>query len=110
MAKLPPRNLKGKYMAWIDIRDKEPEDGQLVYYWFGFFDCVYTGHYEQYYDEYYPIGVYSNVFYNDEGFLTDDVTWWMPREKLPEGVYLYPTGPTDEQKCNCMYHPLKKGK
>ena len=96
-------------MEWIDIRDKEPEDGQMVYYWFGFFNKVYTGFYEKYREDDYPEGIYSNIFFSDKGFLTDDITWWMPREELPEGVDLYPTGPTDEQKRNCKYHSFKEG-
>lgn len=90
---------------WLRIDEHTPEENQPVYYYFGVFDCVYAGFYQKYYDEDYPEGVFSDCFYSKSGFLTDDVTYWMPREELPEGVYFTPVHPTEYQKETCKYHP-----
>jgi hypothetical protein len=95
---------------WISIEDQKPEEGQPVYYYFGVFDSVYDGYYKSYSDEYYPQGISSDIFYSALGFLTDDVTWWMLREELPEGVSFFPAHPTDEQKAQCKYHPYPESK
>jgi hypothetical protein len=88
--------------GWISISDKLPEEKQPVFYYFGVFDCVYAGFYQsdkinfgddRWYD--------SNCFYSDKGFLSDDVTFWQPRE---EGQEL-PKSPPTWLRRMCRYHP-----
>jgi len=69
--------------AWIKITDKTPAEGQAVIYYFDM--CgTYRGKYTEIE---YPAecGLDENghtfkghQFYGDKGFLTDDVTHWMP--------------------------------
>lgn len=92
---------------WINIEDQQPEDQQPVYYWFGVFNEICEGYFEICKDEYFEG---SRIFYNHSGYLGDDVTWWMPREELPEGVRLIQNGPTKEQKAACKYHPYPRVK
>jgi hypothetical protein len=78
-------------MSWIHINDQRPDDGREVFYFFAFLG-VYRGKYMQseYPQELFEEGtepVYGDCFYGDKGFLTDDVTHWMPddgREDLPD--------------------------
>ena len=63
-------------MDWINIKDKLPEEGQKVIYYF-----KETG---------ISIGYYSckggcDCFYSHDGWLCDDVTHWMPLPKPPDG-------------------------
>jgi hypothetical protein len=92
---------------WIHIDEQRPEENQPVYYWFGFWNQVYEGFYQTGDSEIIDGEEYGggNVFYGEGGFLGDDVTWWMPREELPEGVVFCPAGPTKKQKAACKYHP-----
>jgi hypothetical protein len=74
---------------WINIHDEKPYDDEPVYYYFhnkvfyGFYfkedvSCLYLM----------PYGTYSsNIFYGRSGFLSNDVTWWMPREDT-EGIII----------------------
>jgi hypothetical protein len=92
--------------TWLHIDEHKPEQHQPVYYWFGVWDCVYEGFFEESEEEEIK-GMY--VFYGvDGGFLGDDVTWWLPRIELPEGIYYDPAPPTDEQKASCKYHPYPR--
>ncbi len=76
-------------MGWIKIKDKLPNEGQKVWYYFEY-TGVDLGWYTQ---TKFPEEVvrkkhiYGNQFYNDGGFLTDDVSHWMPLEipDPPEG-------------------------
>jgi hypothetical protein len=77
-------------MSWIHINDQKPEHHQKVFYFFAFLG-VYRGQYEQ---AEYPAElfgtdepIYGDCFFGKKGFLTDDVTHWMPddgREELPD--------------------------
>lgn len=63
-------------MAWIEIEDQVPEDGQVVIIYF-----EHTGVEVATYKN--LVGTEDeifghNLFYNKSGFLTDDVTHWMP--------------------------------
>jgi len=87
---------------WYHIDEKVPEQGQSVYYWFGVWDQVYEGKFEISTD---PDFCGMKVFYGNSGFLGDDVTWWMPREELPEGIRFTPAPPSPEQKARCKYNP-----
>lgn len=92
---------------WIHIDERKPEQNEPVYYYFGVWDEVCAGFFEVSTEEEEIEGM--NVFYGvDGGFLGDDVTWWLPRMELPEGIYFDPTPPTDEQKANCKYHPYPR--
>lgn len=74
-------------MEWIKIEDQLPKDGQKVIYYFdltgisvGFYERVeypkeFTGSTEP---------VYGNQFGGKDGFLTDDVTHWMPWPEPPK--------------------------
>ena len=64
-------------MEWISVKDKLPEEDQEVWY---YFDAVGV-HKGKYTGRLYFIGKeshFSNTFYGKSGFLTDDVTHWMP--------------------------------
>jgi hypothetical protein len=51
-------------------------------------------------EDFYPEGSYSDCFHDDGGFLTDDVTYWMPAS---DGEELPPV-PSDEEKAKDLYH------
>jgi hypothetical protein len=78
-------------MNWIHINDQKPEEDQEVFYFFAFLGS-YRGKYKliEYPSEMFSEGdepVYGDCFYGDDGFLTDDVTHWMPddgREVFPD--------------------------
>lgn len=67
---------------WIKMSDRQPEHGQAVIY---YFDMVgrHRGFYSTGLDE---DGYRYHTFYGKGGFLTDDVTHWMPDEgqEMPE--------------------------
>ena len=68
---------------WISVEDYLPELNQKVWYYFellGKFKGTYGGLYEG------REGM--SIFYNDDGFLTGDVTHWLPckEERLDEKV------------------------
>ena len=65
---------------WISIEDRLPENHQTVIYYFEDVGmCI--GEYEQLHDSLYGTG---NCFSSNAGFLTDDVTHWMPLPNIPE--------------------------
>ena len=68
-------------MEWFSIKDKVPEDGQKVVY---FFKPVGThiGFYERCKGEDALYG--THCFYSKSGFLTDEDVWWFPLPELPE--------------------------
>jgi len=58
---------------WIDIKDKKPVEGQEVFYYFNI-TGVSRGRYTRK-----PFkDIEGNCFYGSDGWLTDDVTHWMP--------------------------------
>ena len=59
---------------WISVDDWLPEEGQSVIY---YFDVV-GMHFGKYYGD--------NCFGGRSGFLTGDVTHWMPLPELPEST------------------------
>jgi hypothetical protein len=63
---------------WISVKDKLPTEGQRVIYYFKMVG-VHVGRYKSLTDE---DGVHQ-VFYSNAGWLTDDVTHWMPLPELP---------------------------
>ena len=67
---------------WIKIEDAQPEDGDIVFTYFEF-TRVEIAKYSKLKD--YKSG--GHMFSNKSGFLTDDVTHWMPVSlpKPPEG-------------------------
>lgn len=88
---------------WLRIDEQTPEDGQDVWYYFGIFDKVYAGKYSRIRDKDYPEGVYSHCFFDETGFLTDDVTYWYPRGGGI--VQLEPFRPSLRERAACLYHP-----
>ena len=68
---------------WIKIEDEVPDLNQIVWY---FFDVVgvHKGNY-------YGLGEIGHEFGNDYGYLSDDVTHWMP----------YETGQSQPEKPKC---------
>lgn len=60
---------------WIKCSERMPDNEQDVFYYFRWVG-VWAGKYKR-----------PNTFYSDSGFLTGDVTHWMPRmsdDLLPE--------------------------
>jgi len=78
--------VKSLENPWIRVKDRLPKEKQEVLYYF-----KYTGtSLGQYAKVEYPKevhgtdkAIYGDVFFNDDGFLTDDVTHWMPLPKQP---------------------------
>jgi hypothetical protein len=72
-------------MKWIDIRERQPEFGQKCYVWCDFLNL--EGEVMQYKPlpfielEDWSIVVGRDLFHGKTGFLTDDVTHWMPAEE-----------------------------
>jgi hypothetical protein len=64
---------------WIKCSDRMPKEGQRVIYYFHYVG-VHAGNYTRTVDE---DGVVSHVFYGPSGFLSDDVTHWMPFPEPP---------------------------
>jgi hypothetical protein len=65
-------------MNWIKVEDSLPEEGQKVIYWF-----KHTGRARGKF----TMTEHGACFYGKGGWLTDDVTHWMPddgREILPK--------------------------
>jgi hypothetical protein len=68
-------------MEWIKVEDELPEEGQKVIYFFEYVG-IHIGKFMKDKDN---IGCpYGNTFYGKSGFLTDDVTHWMPLPEPPE--------------------------
>ena len=63
---------------WIKIEDKQPKEKQDVWYYFK--PCgIFKGKYiKEEYVTYDNEIDYHDIFYGKSGFLTDDVTHWMP--------------------------------
>lgn len=90
-------------MPWLRIDEQKPEEEQEVFYWFGAFDKVYAGKFvTEVIDDVGPTPFEIDYFYDEGGFLGDDVTYWMPRN---EGDPL-PEHPSKELKKQCRYHPV----
>ncbi len=98
---------------WIHIKDEKPEEGRDLFY---FFDVlgVYRGKYERYEC---PIDIfgaqedgtpyYSNTFYSEKGWLSDDVTHWMYADGWEEGQF--PDIPEDYVETYDPRYPGKGG-
>jgi len=71
-------------MKWIKIEDEVPPEGVNLLY---FFDCtgICLGQYYGIEPDYCPET--GHVFANGDGWLTGDVTHWMPLPDVPEGAY-----------------------
>ena len=71
-------------MKWIKIEDKVPPEGVNLLY---FFDCtgISLGQYYGIEPDYCPET--GHVFGSADGWLTGDVTHWMPLPDVPEGAY-----------------------
>jgi hypothetical protein len=72
-------------MDWIDINERTPEDGQKVLTYFKELDnnpieIASYKNLEGTEDEIFG----KNLFYNKNGYLTDDVTHWMPLPEPPD--------------------------
>jgi len=69
-------------MNWIKIEDQLPEDGARVitYFEFSGVEIAIYKNLEGTEDEMFG----SNLFYNKSGWLTDDVTHWMPLPEPPK--------------------------
>jgi hypothetical protein len=88
---------------WIHIDMRIPSEGEEVWYYFGFNNRVYSGRHRSFREEGYPPGVVSNTFYGRSGFLTDDVTFWMPRSASEER----PERPSRERRKHEVFHRLE---
>lgn len=90
---------------WLRIDEEVPKDKQEVFYYFGYFDEVCTGSYRKGTpteidgEEYY----FADHLFIGQGFLGDDVTYWMPRDSKDP----LPDPPSDEEKKTDRYHPAK---
>ena len=94
-------------MNWIHIKDQRPEDGQDVFYFFEVLG-VYKGKYSrtEYPKELFEEGtepVYGDTFYGEKGWLTDDVTHWMPLNRVTAEMDDYLPAPPED------YLPLTEG-
>ena len=67
---------------WISTKERMPEEGQKVFYYFDYVG-VNRGSYSDY-----------HCFHGSRGFLTGDVTFWMPDDGRTE----YPLPPIDFSK------------
>lgn len=90
---------------WLRIDEQKPYNEQPVFYYFGFFDKIYKGAYSTEEVEFSGKILVMDCFYGKSGFLSDDVTYWMPRI---EGNEFFPEHPTKEQKKSCIFHPLQE--
>jgi len=82
-------------MDWIDINERTPEDGQVVLTYFGeLTDPIEISIYKNLEgtdDEIFG----KNLFRNHRGWLTDDVTHWMP---LPDPPRIKPVSLEDSDE------------
>jgi len=71
-------------LKWISIEDEVPPEGVNLLY---FFDCtgISLGQYYGIEEKYCPET--GHVFASHDGWLTGDVTHWMPLPDIPEGAY-----------------------
>lgn len=65
---------------WINIHDRAPEEGQQVLGYFDVFDSIEIYTYHDVSKEFEGL---HHQFINRTGFLTDDITHWMPLPKKP---------------------------
>ena len=68
-------------MDWIDVKDRLPEEGQEVIYYFeytGISIGIFKRQYIREFDHTF------NCFSGSRGFLCDDVTHWMPLPEPPK--------------------------
>lgn len=65
---------------WIRVEDRLPEEGQRVIYYFHYVG-VHVGNYTKHVDE---EGYEHAVFFSPAGWLSDDVTHWMPFPDAPK--------------------------
>ena len=80
-------------MGWISMEDRKPEEGQAVWYYFEVVG-VHPGRYYKTDD--------GDTFVGVRGFLTDDVTHWMPL------VHPLPPGAAREEKSDtCLMCALE---
>lgn len=91
-------------MKWIRIDEQKPMEGQEVFYWFEPFEEIYKGkffmdNYEGRLD-WNPNKPGGDIFADKGGWLTDDVTYWMPYNNGDK----FPDPPTIEQRKKCLYH------
>jgi len=61
-------------MKWISVKDKLPNEEQRVIYYFKH-TGINVGKYMS--------TIYGPCFYGETGWLTDDVTHWMPLPEIP---------------------------
>lgn len=67
-------------MQWINMKDRKPENGQEVLYYFDICGVNY-GKYSRVWEE--DEQRFYDCFYGSKGFLCDDVTHWMPMPEPP---------------------------
>ena len=82
---------------WISIIDEQPQKEQDVFYFFEMLG-VYKGKYKpvNYYEGMEDVDpIYGDCFYSVKGFLTDDVTHWMPAPSDEEWDGNLPDVPDD---------------
>lgn len=89
---------------WFRIDEAQPAEEQDVYYFFGLNGKVYPGKYNRYVGEHCREDAYSNCFFGPGGFLTDDVTYWMPRG-INDDV---PPPPSQELWAKDLYFPFSE--
>lgn len=94
-------NMKGGTMEWLDIQKDRPEDGQRCWYWFEVSGRVFDGVHTMV--DYPGHEARSDRFSGKGGFLTDEVTWWMP---FVEGAEC-PKPPSIIRRGMCHYHPYE---
>lgn len=72
-------------MNWINIYEKQPEEGQRVLGYFQEFDTIEIYNYQNVSKV--DGGIFgTNCFYNERGFLTDDIVYWMPLPEPPPKI------------------------
>lgn len=72
-------------MDWIKVSDKVPEEGQRVIYYFEH-TGISIGKYKKTMiadEETGEVWDYFDTFHGHDGFLSDDVTHWMPLPEAP---------------------------
>lgn len=88
---------------WLRIGEVRPKHGQHCWYWFEVFKEVYLGEYRRIRVKLNNRVYRLNQFRDDGGFLTEDVTFWIPKNSHPDK----PRPPTKAERRTCRYHPLE---
>ena len=70
-------------MKWISVEDRLPEEGQRVIYYFKITGIDIGRFTRKPFDDL-PDDCQGNCFYGSDGWLTDDVTHWMPLPEKPK--------------------------